>query len=287
MKKFGDRKDGVRIRDLNGMNYINYQLKKKRCQSEVYINYSMDITKLVKYVEKINKKSDVHITYFHIFATALAKVIYNRPYLNRFIVNGHFYDRNEVSISYVAKTSFDDDSKELMQVLKIEEDDNLFTISDRISNRVKKTRNSKSSSTDDLVDKIGKMPKVLRNIIVGIFKFLDRHDLLPVSMTREIVYYSTILMSNIGSIGCKEAIYHNLTDFGTNSGLVTIGKIYKKEVINDDGSKKIGDFCDFGITLDERIADGFYMIKAVQLLEYILNNPELLEGDCNDKIEIK
>lgn len=52
MKKFGDRKDGVRIRDLNGMNYINYQLKKKRCQSEVYINYSMDITKLVKYVEK-------------------------------------------------------------------------------------------------------------------------------------------------------------------------------------------------------------------------------------------
>ena len=54
MKKFGDRKDGVRIRDLNGMNYINYQLKKKRCQSEVYINYSMDITKLVKYVEKIN-----------------------------------------------------------------------------------------------------------------------------------------------------------------------------------------------------------------------------------------
>ena len=65
MKKFGDRKDVVRIRDLNGMNYINYQLKKKRCQSEVYINYSMDITKLVKYVEKINKKSDVHITYFH------------------------------------------------------------------------------------------------------------------------------------------------------------------------------------------------------------------------------
>ena len=94
-------------------------------------------------------------------------------------------------------------------------------------------------------------------------------------------------MSNIGSIGSKEAIYHNITDFGTNSILVTMGKIYKKEIINEDGKKEIRDFCNFGITLDERIADGFYMIKSIQLLEYILANPKLLEDDCNAKVEIK
>ena len=94
-------------------------------------------------------------------------------------------------------------------------------------------------------------------------------------------------MSNIGSIGSKEAIYHNITDFGTNSILVTMGKIYKKEIINEDGKKEIRDFCNFGITLDERIADGFYMIKSIQLLEYILDNPKLLEDDCNAKVEIK
>ena len=37
----------------------------------------------------------------------------------------------------------------------------------------------------------------------------------------------------------------------------------------------------------ERIADGFYMIKSIQLLEYILDNPKLLEDDCNAKVEIK
>lgn len=287
MKKLRDRRDGTRVKNLNGMNYIMYHLKKKRSNSEVFINYSIDVTELIKYVEKINKNNKRHITYFHVFATALAKVIYNRPYLNRFIVNGHFYDRNEVSISYVAKTKFDDDSEELMQVIKIKEYDNLFTISDTISNRVQKTRSNKSSGTDNLVEKIGNMPKPIRAFVVAIFKFLDKHDLVPKSMTKEILYYSTILMSNIGSIGCKTAIYHNLTDFGTNSGIVTIGKIYKKEIINEDGKKQIKDFCDFGITLDERIADGFYMIKSVQLLEYILNNPKLLESDCNEKIEIK
>ena len=287
MKRFGDRRDGTRVRNINGMNHIMYHLKKRRSESEVYINYAMDVTKLVKYMEKINKDDERHITYFHVFATAIAKLVYNRPYLNRFIVNGHFYDRNEVTISYVAKTKFDDDSEELMQVLKVNEDDTLFTISDRLSNRVKKTRESKSSGTDDFVATIGNMPKPIRGFIVGIFKLLDRYDLVPKSMTREILYYSSVLMSNIGSIGSKEAIYHNLTDFGTNSAIVTMGKIYKKEIINDKGKKEIKDFCDFGVTLDERIADGFYMIKSVQLLEYILNNPKLLEGECNDKLEIK
>lgn len=286
MKKFGDRKDGTRVRNMNGANYIMYHLKKRRCESEVYINYAMDVTNLVKYMEKINKNKK-HITYFHVFATAIAKLIYNRPYLNRFIVNGHFYDRNEVTISYFAKTKFDDDSEELMQVLKVNPDDNLFTLSDKISGSVKKTRTSKSSGTDDLVSKIGNMPKPIRSFVVGIFKLLDRYDLVPKSMTKEILYYSSVLLSNIGSIGSKEAIYHNLTDFGTNSAIVTMGKIYKKEIINDSGKKEIKDFCDFGVTLDERIADGFYMIKSVQLLEYILNNPKLLEGDCNEKLKIK
>ena len=226
MKKIGDRRDGTRIRNLNGMHYIMYHLKKRRSESEVFINYSIDVTNLIKYIEEINKDKKRHITYFHVFATALVKLIYNRPYLNRFVVNGHFYDRNEVTISYVAKTQFNDDAEELMQVLKINEDDNLFTISDRISKRVKKTRTSKSSGTDDFVSKIGKLPKPLRAFIVAIFKFLDRHDLVPKSMTKEILYYSSVLMSNIGSIGCKEAIYHNLTDFGTNSAIVTMGKIY-------------------------------------------------------------
>lgn len=287
MKKFGDRRDGARVRNMNGMNYIMYHLKKRRSESEVYINYSIDVSNLVKYMEKVKDADGRHITYFHVFATALAKTVYNRPYLNRFIVNGHFYDRNEVTISYVAKTDFNDDAEELMQVLRVNPDDNLFTLSDRISGRVKKTRSSKSSGTDDFVSTIGKMPKPIRAFVVFIFKLLDRYDLVPASMMREILYYSTILMSNIGSIGCKEAIYHNLTDFGTNSAIVTMGKIYKKEVILDNGKKEIRDFCDFGITLDERIADGFYMIKSVQLLEYILNNPKLLEGACDEKIEIK
>lgn len=278
MSFFKDRKDGKRVRNINGMNHILYHLGKSRGSNEVYIDYCIDVTNLVKYVDKINNKEDIHITYFHVFTTAIGKVFYNKPLLNRFLVNGHFYDRNEVLISYVAKTSFEDTSQELMKILSIKKDDNIFSISKKISEDVNNIRKSKASGTDDLVSMVGNLPKPLRSVVAGVFKILDRYDMLPTSLTREILYYSSVIVSNLGSIDCKEAIYHHLSDFGTNSVFITIGKIYEKDNHY---------FCNFGITLDERIADGFYFVKAIKLLEYILNNPVLLEGDSSDEIEIK
>ncbi len=286
-KRFGDRRDGYRVRDINGMNYIMHDIQKKRNDNEVFGNYHLDVTNLVKYVNKYNQKNkDRHLTYFHVFSMAIAKTIYNRPYLNRFIVNGRFYDRNNVSLAFTAKTQFNDQAQEVMQILKVEENDNIFSVSDKISGVVKKTRESKTSGTDDLIEFVAKLPKHLRYLIVDIYKWLDRHDLLPESMTKEILYYSTVILSNLGSIGSKDPIYHHLSVFGTNSILITMGKIYKTEVINEKGKKEIKDYCDFGITLDERIADGFYFIKSVQLLQYILDNPQTLEGNANEKIEI-
>ena len=117
-----------------------------------------------------------------------------------------------------------------------------------------------------------------------IIKFMDNHDLLPQTLTNNSVYHCSILVSNLGSINCP-SIYHHLTNFGTNSVIMTIGKIHK-EVLVIDGKKEIRDVCDFGITIDERIGDGYYFAKAVNLFEYILNNPELLEEHINDRVDL-
>ena len=41
-----------------------------------------------------------------------------------------------------------------------------------------------------------------------------------------------MIVSNLGSIKCG-AIYHNITNFGTASGLATIGEIKDEEVITE------------------------------------------------------
>ena len=43
---------------------------------------------------------------------------------------------------------------------------------------------------------------------------------------------------------------------------------------------------DLGLTIDERIADGYYYSKTVQLLKKLLENPELLEKPLSEEVEL-
>ena len=281
-KKIGDRSDGVRLK-LGGFEKIWNCLKSKRSENEVHMLKEIDVTELKKYYED-KKKEDEKLTYFHLFATAISKVIYNKPLLNRFVINGRKYDRNEVTLSFVAKTQFTDDANELFTVMRVDKEDTVDSISKKIVGDVKKIRNNEGSATDDFMDKLKYFPKFMIRIIVCVLKFLDNHDLLPKSLTNGSIYHSTVLLSNLGSIHC-DGIYHNLTNFGTNSIVVTIGEI--KEVVKIvDGEFQKRYVCQFGVTLDERIADGVYFAKCINLLGYILGNPSLLEDRVDVKVDM-
>ena len=282
-----NRKDGIKLKKKDGMHSLMPFIMKSRADADVYINEKVDVTELVKYVDNLKKKKGYeHITYFHVFSMAVGKIFYNRPLLNRFIINKEYYDRKFVSLSFVAKKQFNDTSEETLSVVKVEPNDNLLSLSKKISKKVKNTRESKNNNTDDFIDKIGKLPKLIRWLIVKIIIFADNHDLLPSSLTDNLIYYSSVILSNLGSIECDGAIYHHLTDFGTNSILMTIGKIKEEpRVIN--GKIEIRKICEFGINLDERIADGYDFVKSLELFDYILNNPKLLEDDANTIVEKK
>lgn len=290
MKRIGDRKDAKKVRNLDELHNVMIDIKPERCDSDVYMNKEIDVTKLIKYVEKYKKEHpDDKITYFHAFAMAFAKTIYNKPLLNRFVANRTFYDRNDVIIAFVAKIAFEEDSEEVMINIKVDKDDNIFTLRDKITKRVAKIRNSKKGekkeNTNNIVDVVGKLPKLIRMIVTGALKFLDKHGWLPESITKDNLYYSSVILSNLGNFKIG-SIYHNIVNFGTSSIIATMGMIHKSKVIDKDGKEKIIDVCDFGVNMDERIADGYYFAKSIKVLEYILDNPELLEDRADARIEI-
>ena len=284
------RKDAIKVKDIDGLHNILIDLKPKRCDSDVYINQKIDMTNLVKYIEKKKKENkDLKITYFYAMAMAFAKLFYNNRLLNRFICDRTTYERNDVIIAFVAKIAFDDKSEEVMINIKVDKDDNIYDISRKISQKVNKIRNNKEvkkENTNNIVDIVGKLPKIIRVPLVGIFKFLDKKGMLPQSFTKDNLYYSSIILSNLGNLKIG-SIYHNLTNFGTSSFLATIGLIHKETIVDEKGKEKTVDICDFGINCDERIADGYYFAKSIKLFEYIIKNPELLEDRACEKVEIK
>lgn len=288
-RKLGDRYDAKLCRDITGMGQICIDLKPKRSMSELFINQKMDVTALVEYINKYKetRSEDDKLTYFHAFMTAIAKTIYNRPLLNRFVSNRHVYEHNNISISFVMKIEFNDKSEEIMVIIPIEEEDNIFTIGKKISDKVNRirTKGDTGSGANTAIQVLGKLPNLIRVPIVGLFKLFDKFGILPKSLVEDNIYYSSMLVSNIGVLKCG-GIYHNVTDFGTCSGIITMGEI-KEEIVKINNKNEKRYFCEFGVTIDERIADGFYMIKSIHLIEYLFKHPELLEEKTSEKVEIK
>ena len=51
-----------------------------------------------------------------------------------------------------------------------------------------------------------------------------------------------------------------------------------EQIINKDNKKEVRSICEFGINLDERIADGFYFAKSLKLIKHLFKNPALLDA---------
>ena len=158
------------------------------------------------------------------------------------------------------------------------ETDTLDTLSRKIAGDVKETKKSATSTggIDATVDAFAKIPRILLMPIIRIIRWLDFWGVNPKALTDGDTNYSTVLLTNLGSIK-GPAVYHHLNDYGTNSIVVAIGTLHKEEMVMPDGHKEIRDVVDLGCTLDERIADGFYFVRSLKLVKHIFAHPELLD----------
>ena len=282
------KKFGTRVKNVPGMMQLNCDIRKTRQESYLFANQKFDVTNLMEYLEKRKKKGE-HITFFQAFLTAIGKTFYNRPVLNRFVKNRRIYEHPDVSFAFVAKVAFDDKSEEMMIQCTIDPKDNIDTISKKVSDKVNKVREDakkvEKKGANSAMDILAKLPNIIRVPVVGFFKWMDKIGYLPDFLADDNIYYSSLILSNLGSFHFG-AIHHNINEFGISSGLATIGEIRDEEVIIN-GKKQVRKLVELGANFDERASDGFYLIKSLNLLQYILDNPKLLEGPANEKIELK
>ena len=159
-KKRGDRKDGVRIRDIDGLHAIMPHLMPQRCESEVYINETIDVTNLMDYLRKKNgPEAEYKTTAFHVITTAVAKTVYHRPLLNRFIAGKRFYMRNDITLAFIVKRQFNDNAEESMLITKVDGDTTLEKMSRRIIGDTTAIRKEGGNDINDLLDDLAKLPR--------------------------------------------------------------------------------------------------------------------------------
>ena len=287
-RRWGDRKDGALLRDLDGIHFITPIIYPNRCDNEAFISEKIDLTNLDAYLEKRNAGNpEYHYNMFQIIVTGALKLLTLRPKMNRFIANRNTYQRNEVSASFVVKKQFSDGGAEALAFIHAKDTDTLETVHNEIYRQITSRRGENSENEDrstDNMDMFNRMPRWLGKAIVRFICFLDRHGWVPSDLVATDPYYSSVVLTNLGSIKLH-AGYHHLTNWGTNSVFVIIGERKRRPFYDDEGNVTMRDSIDLGLTIDERIADGYYYSKSVRLLRHLLEHPELLEKPLSEAVD--
>ena len=290
-RRRGDRRDARLVRDLDSMHVFMPIMLPNRADNEAFIQELVDMSAVEAYLEKKNAQNpEYKYTFFHVIIAALARTVEIRPRMNRFIIGNRYYDRNHITFSFIVKKAFSDNADESVMILKYDptsEKAAIDMIHDKIRDFVYSVRKAdKKDGTTDILDTLAKAPMWMRKIIVAILRSLDNHGNMPKDLAEEDPYNSTVFISNLGSIKLN-AGYHHLANWSTNSVFVVVGEKHMQPFYGADGSVVIKPALNLGLTLDERIADGYYYSKTVRLLKRFLAEPKLLDIPSKEELNIE
>lgn len=285
-----DRRDGRWVQEADPMHkYMPYILP-KRADNEAALVESFDMTEVVKYLKEKNstlEEGGYKYTLFHVITAALTKVMYFRPKLNYFIQGHRLYERYDISYAFTMKKKFVDNGDEGLCIIKVGKKGTvpINELYEKIKERVYTLRhNDVTDGTTDVMAKLVKMPRWLVKIATKVVNFWDYHGITPRTLSKDDPYYTSVFISNLGSIKMS-ANYHHLANYGTNSFFLIINQMKKTPVYNEDGTYEMKDTIDMAFTIDERIADGVYFGNSIKLLKKVLSNPWMLDSPVETPVE--
>jgi hypothetical protein len=286
-KKIFGRRDGVYLRKIDPFMRFFPFIMRGRNESAVYFKQQIDVTELKAYIGRRNRESasshqGAMSTIFHAVIAAMVKVATERPQVNRFIIGRRMYQRNFFRCAFVIKREFKDDAKEEILIMEFKPSDTLDTISKRIMEEVKKTRQAAKLEEENrhgilnLFQYIMDIPRIILRGVVRFLAWLDYHGWLPSIIINNDPMHTSCFLSNLGSLGV-EAPYHHLYEWGTTSAFITVGVVSKAPLVMPDGSIAVRDVMNIAFTLDERISDGYYFAQTIKRFTHLLEHPAELE----------
>lgn len=284
-----DRKDAKWVGNIDSMHGLFPYIMPNRADNEAVLNEVVDLTAINEYIAEKNAGDPAFkYTFFHVICAALMKMFVLRPRMNRFYAGRRLYQRNDFSISFIVKKTFDDKSEEAIAILKVDPESDVPAI-EQIHSQVEKICTSvrkehKKDDTTDIIDDLVKMPRPILAGAMNFLSWLDYHGWYPQSLAKEDPYFSSIFVSNLGSIKLN-ASYHHLANWGTNSFFVVVGQKKPMPFYQMDGSCEVREALELGITVDERIADGFYYSRSVALARKLFSHPELLDRPISEPVD--
>lgn len=284
---FGRRADGRRVKNLMVIEKAVPYFMPERIDGVNLYKQQIRCKALDEFILKERQESGVHFNYTEILIAACVRMIYERPKVNRFIVNCQIFQRNEITVSMAVKPKLTDDADEITLKFHFTGRENIYEIKKIVDDEIKRNigENAQTHETTKVAGVLGKMPYWMFKVAMKLIRFLDRYGLLPKSLIDASPFHTSIFVTDLKSIKLNK-VYHHLYNFGTTTMFGALGKVNYVPVSDRDGNIHTEKIMDLGLSLDERVADGLYYGNSVRLLLKYLENPEALKQSLAE-VEVK
>ena len=272
---FGHRSDGKKVKNLEPLFRIIPSIMLERNDAQVYFKQDIPLKSIDEYISK-KAEEGIRMSYMNIIYAGLVRIIKERPKLNRFVMNGTTYQRNEIFVSLSIKKSLTDDGQETVIKIPFNGTENIFEIKEKLDSTIEKNKDKETiNKTDKVVKILNLIPNSFILWSIKILRFLDKHGIMPKAIINASPFHTSVFLTNVGSLGI-DSIYHHIYNFGTTSLFFSMGKKNKSYIYDEDDIKD--EKC---ITIafvgDERICDGHYYASSFKQLTKYLKKQELLE----------
>ena len=274
-KKFGDRKDGWRLRNVELFFKVIPYIMRTRLDSQNYYEEDIDVEPMMTFLKE-NREKLPNVTMMAVFLAAMVRLISQRPQLNRFVVHNKLYAHNTIEFSIAIKRTMTDDGEETMIKPRFDPRDTLMDVQHKLEAAIEAALpEEQTGGIDKVANILGHLPSWLFRFVIWCFFRMDDHGLLPRVLLDASPWHCSSMYTNVGSLGIG-SVYHHLTELGTYSSFFAMGKRERHTVYDETGTAHVNRTVSMKIVSDERICDGYYYAASMRYFRKLLMNPSLL-----------
>jgi len=278
------RPDGKLVQSTHPYRKVVFSINRNKSESQVQFEYTVDAQPILEYIQKSRSKH--HLTLNHCIIAAVNYALAENPTLDRFVMGGRLYQRNERSISFTVKKIKLSKKAALGTVKLLMRDGESFdSLCQRISKAIERERQPKPTSVDNEMSLLSIIPAPILKLIINIGYWLNEHHLLPNSILKPDVMHTSIFVANLGSLQMKSA-YHHLYEWGTCPIFITVGNI-EETPWAEEGNIVMRKTLTAKFSFDERITDGLTAWEAIKSGLDTIESPERYFGSHSKDANVK
>jgi len=284
-RRFGDRKEGRKLRTLDPIKRAMPYIMPKRSDSQNFFTEKLDIAEAEKFCRDQIKAGRKNFSLLHVIIAAYIRVVSQRPAINRFVSGQTIYARNNIEVLMTIKKKMTLESEDACIKVVFEPTDTVYDVYDKFNKIVEENKGEgEGNATEDFAKILNYIPRFLLRFVIWFIKTLDYYGILPKFILDLSPFHGSMIITSMGSLGIRP-IYHHIYDFGNLPVFVAYGAKQRGVKMNDEGEVVRYRYIEMKVTTDERICDGYYYASAFKMMKRIFENPIILENPPEQVVE--